>query len=119
MYSFIAYLSENTNEAESTSFSLKAILLMSFALIGKCAVSGSYHIAYIFTAELYPTATRNTAVLFLTCFGGLSSLVAPQINTLKTLIWNPMPYIIYSISALLGCLSVMYLPETHKKIDKI
>lgn len=117
MYSFIAYISEFTSEIDESSYSLKAILLMIFGLIGKCAVSGSYHIAYIYTAELYPTTTRNTAVLFLTCVGGFSSLIAPQINTLKTLVWNPMPYIIYSICALLGCLSVLYLPETHKKLD--
>ena len=91
---------------------------MVFALIGKCAVSGCYHIAYIYTAELYPTKTRNTAVLFLTCFGSASSLIAPQINILKTLVWNPLPYIIYSLSALFGCFCLFLLPETHNKINK-
>ncbi|CAF1009648.1 unnamed protein product [Brachionus calyciflorus] len=113
MYSGIALISENIGENDS-SYSWKAITLMILALIGKCVVSGCYHIAYIYTAELYPTNTRNTAVLFLTCFGGLSSLIAPQINILKTVVWNPLPYIIYSISALLGCICLLYLPETHK-----
>lgn len=111
MYALIAYLS-NDISGETSSFSVKAISLMVFALIGKCAVSGAYNISYIYTSELYPIKTRNTAVLFLTCFGGVSSLVAPQINLLKTLVWNPLPYIIYSVCALLGCGCVYFLKET-------
>jgi hypothetical protein len=125
MYALIAFLSEYDDETQISSsssssatvylFSSKVILLMFFALVGKCAVSGAYNISYIYTSELYPTSTRNTAVLFLNCLGSISSLIAPQINLLKTLVWRPAPYIIYSICALLGCVGVWKLPET--KVD--
>lgn len=124
MYALIAFLSEYDDvDAENETpqiatvylFSSKVILLMFFALVGKCAVSGAYNISYIYTSELYPTSTRNTAVLFLNCLGSISSLIAPQINLLKTLVWRPAPYIIYSICALLGCVGVWKLPET--KVD--
>ena len=132
MYSLIAFLSSDEghlapalpnlvnnstdsglSSAEPTErIPAKAIYIMVFALIGKCAVSGLYNLAYIYTSELYPIKTRNTAILFLTCFGGASSLVSPQINLLKSHVWNPLPYIIYAISALIAVVCVMYLPET-------
>lgn len=126
MYTLIAILSTNTDSpvtvsskdtssdpaTTTASFPAKAIALMVFALIGKCAISGLYNLVYIYTSELYPIKTRNTAIQFLTCFGGASSLVSPQINLLKSLVWNPLPYIIYAISALIAVVCVMYLPET-------
>ena len=108
VYALNAYLTVN----ETEEFSPKAIFLLVLSLLGKCAISGAYNLIYIYTSELYPAAMRNTALLFLVCFGGTSSLVAPQINLLKSLIWNPLPYIIYSIFSLLSCLCIWYLPES-------
>ncbi len=100
---------------ENLSITTKAILLMVLGLIGKCVVSGFYNLAYIYTSAIYPTTKRNTAIIFLTCFGGLSSLMAPQINLLKTLVWNPLPYIIYSVCAFLACLCLIKLPGKLKE----
>jgi MFS family permease len=111
VYFLLALFSTSTNGPNE---SYKTYFLMLLALIGKCSVSGSYNIAYIFTSELYSVTTRNTAVLFLTCVGGASSLVSPQINTLNRLVWAPLPYIIYSICSMLACLCVWFLPETKK-----
>jgi MFS family permease len=87
-------------------------LMVIFALGAKAMVSGGYNIIYIFTSELYDTSIRNTAILFLICVGSIGSFVAPQINLLKTTVWPPLPFIIYTISAFLACLFVVYLPET-------
>jgi MFS family permease len=117
MYALLAYFNLGNEEIHLKTngvISNQAMFLMMLSLIGKCAVSGAYNNAYIYTSELYPTSCRNTAVIFLTCFGSISSLVAPQINMLKTLIFAPMPYIVYSITALLAVLSVYYLPERYK-----
>ena len=108
VYGITAYLTME----DTGYFSTKAILLLVLSLLGKCAISGAYNLIYIYTSELYPAEMRNTALLFLVCFGGTSSLVAPQINMLKSLIWNPLPYIIYSVCSLLSCLCIWYLPET-------
>lgn len=116
IYGLIAFLATTYNDDEvAATFSSKAVTMMLLALIGKCAVSGAYNISYIYTAELHPTYTRNTALLFLNCFGSVSSLIAPQINLLKNLVARPAPYVVYSICALLGCLCVWTLPET--KVD--
>lgn len=115
IYGSIALLSNGTADEDETFFSPKAISLMLLALVGKCAVSGAYNISYIYTSELHPTYTRNTALLFLNCVGSVSSLIAPQINLLKNLLARPAPYIVYSICALFGCVCVWILPET--KVD--
>ena len=81
MYGAIALLAETTLLDDST----KGILSMILSLIGKCVISGTYNISYIYTSELYPTANRNTAIQFLSCIGSISSLIAPQINLLKNL----------------------------------
>jgi MFS family permease len=99
----------------SDGISLNEILIVIFALIGKGAVSGAYNIIYIYTSELYTTNVRNTAVLFLVCVGSVGSFVAPQINFLRTLVWAPLPYMIFAISALIACFCVIFLPETKGK----
>ena len=108
MYGALALLTETEIFDDST----KGILSMILSLIGKCVISGTYNISYIYTAELYPTANRNTAIQFLSCIGSISSLIAPQINLLKNLVWGPLPYIIYSICALSAGFCVFPLKET-------
>ena len=53
----------------------KFLLKMTLALVGKCMVSAAFNTCYMFTAELYETSVRNTVILFLTCIGGIGSLI--------------------------------------------
>jgi MFS family permease len=115
IYAVLAYMNLNADVHLNEGWSVRVVALMVLALLGKCAISGAYNIAYIYTSELYPTSSRNTAIIFLTCFGSIASLVSPQINDLKTLVWNPLPYIVYSVCALFTTLSIWYLPERHKQ----
>ncbi len=88
---------------------------MSLALIGKCMVSAAFNTCYMFTVELYDTSVRNTVILFLTCIGGVGSLISPQINLLRSVVWEPLPYIIFGASSFLACFALLLLPETHHK----
>lgn len=117
IYAIIVFITitTNSNMDQEDASVFASIVMMCLALIGKCAVSGAYNISYIYTAELHPTYTRNTALLFLNCLGSVSSLIAPQINMLKNLVARPAPYIVYSSTALLACMCVWVLPET--KVD--
>jgi MFS family permease len=115
MYALLALMNHTANvTARVDGISVKLVLLIIMALVGKCAVSGAYNISYIYTAELYPTSTRNTALILLTCFGSSSSLLAPHIDKLKTHVWYPLPYFVYSGSALLAAFLLAFLPETFK-----
>ena len=107
VYALMAYLSVGTTSYSSN----KTIILLVLALIGKCAISGAYNLIYIYTSELYSSSTRNTVLLLLVCFGGTSSMVAPQINMLKSLMWNPLPYLIYSVFSFLTCICIWFLPD--------
>ena len=90
-----------------------AILVISLISIGKCMVSASFNTLYVYTTELYDTNVRNFALLFCTCVGSIGSLIAPQINLLAHAVWKPLPFLIFSLSAFLGSLSVFILPEAN------
>lgn len=93
----------------------KFIIKMALALLGKCMVSAAFNTCYMFTAELYETSVRNTVILFLTCIGGVGSLISPQINSLRNVVWQQLPYIIFGASSFLACFALFLLPETHYK----
>ena len=109
VYCVIAYLSLD----DTGHFCSKAVVLLVLSLCGKCAISGAYNLIYIYTSELYPASERNTVLLFLVCFGGTSSMVSPQINMLKSLFWNPLPYVVYSICSFITCVCIWFLPDTY------
>ena len=110
IYAFLAYLNFNKEVNLSEGYSPRVILLMCLAFLGKCMASGAYNMSYIYTSELYPTSTRSTAIIFLSCVGSLASILAPQVNMLKILVWAPLPYLIYSGCALFAAFSIFYLP---------
>ena len=102
-------------QQRNLEISWKFLLKMALALVGKCTVSAAFNTCYMFTAELYDTSVRNTVILFLTCIGGVGSLISPQINLLRSIVWQPLPYIIFGASSFLGCFALLLLPETHHK----
>lgn len=111
--SAVAFLPQETKS--ETHFAWIFILRMLLALVGKCMISAAFNTCYMYTAELYKTSVRNTVILFLTCVGGFGSLISPQINLLKNIVWKPLPYIIYSASAFFALFSLLFLPETHQE----
>ncbi len=112
VYVIITIISELMTEPSFSSvFTLKNLLLISLGLVGKCTLSGAYTIMYLFTSDAYPVEARSTALLFFNSVAGLTSVVAPQINLLKSLIWSPLPYIIYSTCAFVTCVCIMLTPK--------
>ena len=99
----------------SDKIEISEILIVIFALLGKGAISGAYNIIYIYTSELYPTNVRNTALLFLVCIGSLGSLIAPQVNFMRSILSKQLPYIIFGINSIVACICVIFLPETLGK----
>jgi MFS family permease len=91
----------------------KIVVKMALALIGKCMVSAAFNTCNMFTFEQYDTNVRNTVILFLTCIGNIGSLISPHINSLRNLVWQPLPYIIFSASSFLACFCILFLPETR------
>ena len=53
--------------------------LILLSTIGKAGVTLAYAVVYPFTAELFPTMLRNTALSFASACSRLGSLIAPQL----------------------------------------
>ncbi len=94
------------------------ILKIALFLIAKLMVAAAFNTVIIFNAELYEVKVRNTAITVNGSLGFLGSLLAPQINQLKTSVWQPLPYIIYASAGFLSCSILIFLPETYKNTCK-
>lgn len=57
-------------------------LIILFAMIGKFAITLSFGVAFIFTAEQYPTANRNIALASGLAIGKMGAALSPFINNL-------------------------------------
>ena len=62
----------------------------------------------MYTAELYPTELRGSAVGLASTFGRLGGIIAPLLAGIEGL----LPYVIMGGSALAGGLLAIFLPET-------
>ncbi|CAH1776009.1 unnamed protein product [Owenia fusiformis] len=82
-----------------------------FSLIGKCAISGSFAIIYLFSAELFPTVVRNVGVGAGSMCARIGGLIAPFIGY-AAIAWKPMPYIIFGVFSIAAGLLTLLLPET-------
>jgi OCT family organic cation transporter-like MFS transporter 4/5 len=98
------------------------------ALVGKLFASGSFSVIYMFTAEIYPTNIRNTAVGTFSMTARVGGIAAPYIalylpkvrrprmrsapRTAGPQVQKELPMLIMGGSALLGALLSLSLTET-------
>merc|ERR1711878_87233 len=83
-----------------------------FAMLGKFLISMTFAIAYLYTAELFPTKVRNVAVGTASTFARIGSMSAPYIVDLLGAIHAGIPAIIFGIVATIAGLLSLMLPET-------
>ncbi|XP_031729916.1 solute carrier family 22 member 5-like [Anarrhichthys ocellatus] len=87
-------------------------LAITLEMMGKFAVTAAFAIVYAYTAELYPTVVRNTAVGACSMASRIGSIIAPYFIYLRSYSIS-LPYILMgSITALSGLLSLL-LPESY------
>ena len=73
--------------------------------------SSSFSIVYQFTAELFPTAIRSTAVGNCSTIARFGAVFALLVDAMAD-IWGPMPMVLMgSVAVIAGCLAAL-LPET-------
>jgi OCT family organic cation transporter-like MFS transporter 4/5 len=85
---------------------------VTIAMIGKFLISMTFAIAYLYTAELFPTPVRNVAVGAASTFARIGSMSAPYIVDLLGAVHAGIPAIIFGIVATLAGLTSLMLPET-------
>ena len=89
-------------------------LIIALSMIGKLAITTSYGVIYIYTAELFPTVIRNAGVGTSSLCARIGGIICPYINMLIDT-WRPLPLIIYGIMAFIGGMLTLLLPETLNK----
>lgn len=82
------------------------------AILGKFGATSSFSIVFVYTAELFPTEIRTTAVGASSSFARVGGMIAPIVMFLAT-VWKPFPLLIMGGSSLVGgALVFLNLPET-------
>ncbi|KAI4901421.1 hypothetical protein NFI96_018552 [Prochilodus magdalenae] len=81
------------------------------AVIGKFSLAASFSIAYVYTAELYPTVVRQNGVGLNSMCARVAGILAPLIGLLKTY-HHAIPMVIYGSLPFLGGALCFMLPET-------
>ncbi|QQP40943.1 Uncharacterized protein FKW44_015163 [Caligus rogercresseyi] len=77
--------------------SLRFTIHIFFFLLGKFGGSACFAIVYVYTAELFPTNIRNTAIGICSCIARIGGVFAFIIELLKA-VWGPLPMILVGAS---------------------
>lgn len=80
-------------------------------MLGKLFIAGSFAIIYNYSAELFPTVVRNTALGLGSMSARLAGASTPMITLLDTL--SPkIPAMIFGVISVISGLMTLFLPET-------
>jgi OCT family organic cation transporter-like MFS transporter 4/5 len=90
-------------------------LIVSLAMTGKFLIAGTFALAYLYTAELFPTPVRNVAVGGASTFARIGSMSAPYIVDILGKISPGIPALIFGVSSMAAGFTTMALPETLNK----
>uniref|UniRef100_A0A182JXE2 Major facilitator superfamily (MFS) profile domain-containing protein n=1 Tax=Anopheles christyi TaxID=43041 RepID=A0A182JXE2_9DIPT len=80
-------------------------------IFSKMAISFSFGVLYIYTAEIFPTNLRQSLLSLCSMIGRLGSIVAPQMPLLAK-VWKPLPMTLFGSIALLSAFAILEFPET-------
>ncbi|KAH8306428.1 hypothetical protein KR018_011161 [Drosophila ironensis] len=95
--------------------------IVAFAMLGRFGISATYSVVTLYTAELYPTQIRNSALGTCSTFAHVGSISAPYVvDVLGALGWY-IPTTICGCCVLVAGLLTLTLPETGtgKLSDKV
>ena len=99
---FLQYYGNNNN--------INLVLLL-LSLLGKFGASAAFAIVYLYTAELFPTCTRNQAVGLCALMAKMGGITTMLLDLLKVY-WQPAPVLTMGIFATLAGLAAANFPET-------
>jgi len=89
-------------------------LTLTFAMVGKLAITGSYGTVYLFSSEQFPTVVRTVGMGAASMVSRLTGILAPYLNNLAR-IWPALPLLVYGALALAAGFMSLLLPETLNK----
>lgn len=80
-------------------------------LIGKSAISVSFTVLYVYTAELYPTSLRSSLMCVCSMIGRIGSIAAPQ-TPLLIHFYSSLPLLLFGSTSIISGLLILRFPET-------
>lgn len=80
-------------------------------LVGKLGITSSFSIIYVHATEMMPTVIRSSCVGFFATMSRVGALAAPFAPFLEKY-YKPLPYIVFGLTAIVGGIMYLYLPET-------
>ncbi|XP_013192131.1 organic cation transporter protein isoform X1 [Amyelois transitella] len=94
-----------------TFFTVGSTVSTAVVIIGKLFIAGSFAIVFNYSAELFPTVVRNSALGLGSMCARLSGALTPLITLLDS--FNPkIPAVIFGVIALISGFLCLWLPET-------
>ncbi|XP_065354205.1 organic cation transporter protein [Calliphora vicina] len=99
----------------------KPIWIVSFAMLGRFGISATYSVVTLYTAELYPTEIRSSALGTCSTWAHVGSITAPYaVDLLGPLGWY-IPTTICGCCVLVAGILTLTLPETGtgKLVDRV
>jgi OCT family organic cation transporter-like MFS transporter 4/5 len=90
---------------------LEGNVSLTLLLIGKFFISISFAVAYLVTAEVFPTAVRNVAVSYGSFWARVGGIVAPFIGQLDDY-KSYLPIVIFGAASIVAGLVCLLLPES-------
>ena len=93
----------------------KGVIFTIFVLIGKFCASGALSIAYIFTAELFPTSIRTTMIGSCSTMARVGGILAPWVAVYlpdQGSFNKQIPLYVFGATSVLGGMMALLLPET-------
>lgn len=80
-------------------------------LIGKSAITVSFTVLYVYSAELYPTNLRSSLMCICSMIGRVGSIAAPQ-TPLLVRYYASLPLLLFGSISIVSGLLVLRFPET-------
>ncbi|KAK3921008.1 Organic cation transporter protein [Frankliniella fusca] len=86
-------------------------LQVALYMLGKFAITISFIVIYVITAEMFPTNIRQSMVSYGSTFGRIGSILAPQTPLLAT-VSESLPLTLFGVVSLSSGLLAFLFPET-------
>ncbi|KAE8693427.1 Organic cation/carnitine transporter 4 [Hibiscus syriacus] len=87
------------------------VIKLCCGVLGIFGMAATYNLLFIYTAEIFPTVVRNTALGSATQAAQMGAILAPLVVVLGRV----LPFLVFGLCGLFGGLLAFYLPETLNK----
>jgi len=101
-----------------TTFIPRGWIVTTIAMLAKIAMAGCFAVIYNYSAELFPTVIRNSAVGLCSMAARCGGMLTPQITLMDSLD-KSIPTLVFGSVAILAAFLGLFLPETlHKDMQQ-